>query len=158
MGTIYINDDNYQDFYVDFANKDQPATPESSAWIAVVSNLSPILILEHSVQPVNKIIGIQIELPSIDVFLTSSGNATRADLEYCRGFIGSSIIIYNYTPQDVVIKAINKTGENGTFKAENGDFIKMSCKLGYIEGKNGLGGEFIYWEQDIVGKAIMMTN
>jgi hypothetical protein len=92
------------------------------------------------------------------VFLTSGGNATRSDLEYCRGFIGSSIIIYNYTPQDVVIKAINKTGENGTFKAEKGNFIKMSCKLGYIEGKNGLSGEFIYWEQDIVGKAIMMTN
>ena len=158
MGTIYINDDNYQDFYVDFNNKDNPATPESNVWVAEVSNLSPILILEHSIQPVNKITGIIIELPSIDVFLTSSGNATRADLEYCRGFIGSSIIIYNYTPQDVSINAIDKTGKNGAFKANKGNFIKMSCKLGYIEGRNGLSGEFIYWEQEISGKAITMAD
>lgn len=150
QGTMYVNDDNYTSFYEDTSDY---------AWEANITNASPILILEHSVPTTTT--SIKLVLPSIDEISTSSGNTRRELLEYVRGFIGCSIMIYNYTTKNIYLDYYTQSGEkpsSGTYYVNSGNFVKMNCKLGYKEGQNGLSGEFIYWEQEISGKAISMAD
>lgn len=149
QGTMYVNDENYTSFYRDTS---------AYVWVADITNASPILVLEHTVPSTTST--LQLVLPSVDVFLTSSGNATREELEYARGFVGCSIFIYNYTTKSLDINYTDVNGEKktiGNLVPAKG-FIRLTCNLGYKEGLNDLYGEFIYWEIVTQGKAISMVD
>ena len=148
QGTFYVNDENYTSFYKETT---------VYTWNADITNTSPILALEHKTVPLGS---ITLIMPSIDVFVTSGGNATRANLEYARGFIGCSIFIYNYTSKPLNIKMTDQDGIDATKVnlVPVGCFIRLTCNLGYKEGLNDLFGEFIYWEIVTQGKAIAMAD
>lgn len=147
QGTFYVNDENYTSFYEE---------KTEYTWNADITNASPILVLEHKTIPIGS---ITLTMPSIDVFVTSSGNATRTELEYARGFVGCSIFIYNYTSKPLNINMTNKDGVKDTIVniVPVGCFIRLTCNLGYKEGLNDLYGEYIYWEVVTQGKAIAMA-
>ena len=149
QGTMYVNDDNYTSFYKDTS---------VAAWKTEITNAAPILILEHSVP--NTAASITLKLPSIDEITTSTGGTRRELLEYVRGFIGCSIMIYNYTTRGIYLDYYQSNGNTvgESPRLASGDFVKMNCKLGFKSGQNGLSGEFIYWEQEISGKAISMAD
>jgi hypothetical protein len=144
-GTAYVDNDNYKSLYKSI---------DSNSWEFDITTTAPILIFEHTDIPIGSII---LNLPGTDI---NASSATRAELEYARGFVGGSIIIYNYTAKNFDIKYTDSNGEHSA-KAESlksDCFIKMDCKLGYIEGKNE-GREFVYW--DIIinnGKAIKIKD
>lgn len=147
QGSLYIDDDNYANFYKEVG----------LTWEFDVSNASPILIFKHSETPTGN---INLILPYMDAIVTSSGTAKKNDLDYIRGFIGSSIIIYNYTNKNFSAKYTNNSGEvvlSPTF-FKQGEFVKMNCKLGYKSGENNLFSEFIYWEVELSGKAIQYED
>ena len=154
--TLYINDDNYLSFYKDSITEGD-IDDDTNAWIGKISDASPILIFEHTIAPVGT---IRLILPSIDVVLTAGGLAKKEDLEYVRGFIGSQILIYNYTSKDFNIERAESSGEINIKSQEipTGYFGVYECKLGYIEGLNNLSGEFIYWDLIKSGKVITFQD
>jgi hypothetical protein len=96
----------------------------------------------------------------MDVFASASGNATRAQLEYVRGFVGCSIFIYNYTDKNIFLNLTEASGEKSTKTnlLPSGGFIRLRCNLGYKAGLHALYGEFIFWEIITQGNAVKMSD
>lgn len=154
QGTMYINDDNYTSFYKD-ANGGE-ITDTTTAWKALITNASPILILEHRELPSTS---VYIELPSTDLITAATEGYTRPELDYARGFIGSTVILYNYTEKDILITYTDPDGTltTKTDKLPSGNFIKMTCGLAY-KSRNDKTGEYTYWDIDMEGKAINLPT
>ena len=148
LGTMYINDENYGNYF--------KTIPNTLAVNMDVTTAAPILIFEFSSK--ENVATYWITLPSNDLIVNAGGNATREELEYIRGFIGSTILMYNYTGVSLALKFYDNAGTLGSHTIESGKFSRLECKLGYKTGQNDLGGEFVYWEVLLSGKAITMVD
>lgn len=147
LGTIYINDANYDNYFKRVVNTGRDTMNVTTA--------SPILIFEFSEK--EGVSFYEIILPSLDVIITSGGNATRADLEYARGFIGSHILIYNYTPVGLSLTYYEEDGTTSSHTVESGTFSRLECMFG-VKSRNGISGEYVYWKNVLSGKAIQTVD
>lgn len=134
LGTFYITDENFSDFYKE----------SSISYSCDITNLSPIIVLEHTLA-LNGSKNVILNLPR----MYSLSGFTKSDLEYYRGFIGSKVIIYNYTNINISYTYAKEDGTiaNSVQGLGVGEFINCTCKQG-----SDSDSEFIYWEV-IKGKA-----
>lgn len=153
LGTLYINDDNFEEFF----------TLPGGTPILYASNLSPIIVFEFQSNHTTSIYqNVHVELPGYDIRTAMAGTLTREDMAYMRGFIGSTLFIYNYSSQsDCSFNFVDISGNWNTgslnYKIEPGWFIQFQCKFEYWS-TDSWQGEFIYWEIVHRGKAIPLAK
>ena len=138
LGTLYINDDNFNTFVKNSRME--------------FGNISPIVVLEYQ----NKN-GLLINLPSYDIIRAMGGGLSKNEAEYIRGFIGSVIFIYNYTPYDVSVEYVDRSAYPINTGVPAGEFIQLQCEFEYYS-TDSWQGEFIYWKKLHTGKAISIKN
>ena len=139
-GTTYITNENYEEYL---------AYTSVETYGIYVEKCSRCIVLEMDI-----VDNIKLTLPGLQPEFALGGLSKDA-LDAKRGFIETSIIVYNNSKSTVKFNAVGKDGfeeEQSEWAIEKNGFVKLNCKVGAKPSSNlNKTIEYIYWELDIKG-------